>query len=821
MLAPYRALDLTDEKGLFCGKLLSDLGADVIKVEPPGGSPARRIGPFYHDDPDPEKSLFWWAFNTGKRGVCLDIEADHDRESFTELVAGADFLIESFAPGYLDTIGLGYPALERTNPSLIMVSITPFGQTGPYRDYQAPDIVAWAMGGQMYPWGDVDRPPVRTSHHSQAHLHAASTAAVGALLALWHRRRTGLGQHVDVSIQEAVIRITYAATANWDMLRVNQHRGTQSRGNAQATRMWPCKDGDVAWFYFGGTRPDWDMPLLEWMASEGLADDFLSGFDWETLDWRTISQEVVDRLEEPVARFFRTHTKAELLEGALKHRTMLYPVSTARDIVESTQLASRGFWTELKHPELDRTISYPGAFAVTSETPITVSRRAPLIGEHNQEIFGDELSSTEDSAKAGSTRQTPVSSGKEPEASSRQPSLLEGIRVVDFTWNIVGPLTTRALADYGAEVVKVESSSRPDPHRMASPHKDDVPGLDRSGNFSQDNNGKLSVAINLSHPEGAEIAKRLVARSDIVVQSFAHGVMERLGLGYESLKQVKPDIIMLSTCMQGQTGPYAGHPGLGYHLVALSGISHITGWPDRQPPFLGPYTDYIAPHFHVLAILAALDYRSRTGRGQHIEVSQYENSVHFMAPAILDYVLNGRTAGRQGNRHASAAPHNAYRCRGDQRWCAIAILDEVQWEAFCTVIGRPSWSGDPRFSDLSARKLNEDELDRLVEEWTTRHTAEEVMEMMQAAGVAAGVVQTGEDLLEKDPHLKHRRFFREVDHPEIGKHYARGPSFILSRCPWLPQRSPLLGEHNEYVLKKLLGMSDEDIAALTIEGVLD
>jgi benzylsuccinate CoA-transferase BbsF subunit len=284
---------------------------------------------------------------------------------------------------------------------------------------------------------------------------------------------------------------------------------------------------------------------------------------------------------------------------------------------------------------------------------------------------------------------------------------------------------------------------------------------------------------------------------------------------------VKPDIIMLSTSMQGRTGPYASHPGLGYHLVALSGISHITGWPDRQPPFLGPYTDFIGPHFSVLVALAALDYRLRTGRGQHIELSQYENSVHFMAPILLDYMLNGRLAGREGNRCACAAPHSAYRCKGEDRWCTIAVFSDGEWESFCRVLGSPSWSRDPKFTRLSGRKQNEDELDRLVEEWTASHSDEEVMDLMQAGGVPAGLVQTGEDLLERDPQLKHRRFFRELDHPEIGRHYARGPSFILSRSPWLPQRSPLLGEHNEHVLKGILGRSDEEIARLTIEGILD
>jgi len=297
--------------------------------------------------------------------------------------------------------------------------------------------------------------------------------------------------------------------------------------------------------------------------------------------------------------------------------------------------------------------------------------------------------------------------------------------------------------------------------------------------------------------------------------------MKRMGLGYEELSKAKPDIIMLSTSMMGQTGPEAGHPGWGGLLAAMSGFINISGWPDREPIYFGPYTDFIAPHYLILTILSALLYRRRTGKGQYIDLAQYETAVHFSAPLILDNIVNKRVASRVGNRSTYAAPHGAYRCLGEDRWCAIAVFTDEEWRSFCMVIGNTAWTNNPRFSTILTRKENEDELDRLVEEWTVNHSAEEVMNMMQTSGVAAGVLETGEDLLEHDPQLKYRHFFRELDHPEVGRYLAPRESFVLSKSPNELRRAPLMGEHNEYVLKDILGMSDEEIAELVVEGVLD
>ncbi len=402
MLSPYRVLDLTDEKGLLCGKIMGDLGADVIKIEKPGGDPSRSLGPFYHDDPDPEKSLFWYAFNTNKRGITLDIKTADGQALFKKLAKDADFVIESFPPGYMDRLGLGYSALEKANPGVIMVSISPFGQTGPYKDYKAPDIVAWAMGGMMYISGDTDRPPVRISYQSQASLLAASEAALGAMAALCYREVTGEGQQVDVSLQESVAQSV--GFYEWDINKFIGHRrgkegfdfsSPQSGGqssNLRVPRRWPCQDGHVIWFlWLGPLARRHNPPFVKWLESEGMADDFLKSFDWSNFDATTATQETVDRIAEPVVKFFMSHTKAALYEGAAKRGIALCPVATAADALASPQLASRGYWVEVPHPELGTSLTYPGAFAQISETPPVISRRAPLIGEHNREIYRGEL----------------------------------------------------------------------------------------------------------------------------------------------------------------------------------------------------------------------------------------------------------------------------------------------------------------------------------------------------------------------------------------------------------------------------------------------
>jgi crotonobetainyl-CoA:carnitine CoA-transferase CaiB-like acyl-CoA transferase len=401
-------------------------------------------------------------------------------------------------------------------------------------------------------------------------------------------------------------------------------------------------------------------------------------------------------------------------------------------------------------------------------------------------------------------------------------AVFEGVKVADFTWVAVGPLTTRYLADFGATVVRIESSSRPDAWRTSAPFKNGEVGINRSGYYGYHNANKYSIAIDLNNPKGREIAKKLVSWADIVAENFTPGQMERWGLGYEDLKKIKPDIIMLRSSNQGSTGPLAKQPGYGHHLVALGGFCYYSGWPDREPLALSTaYTDCITPRFAAAALITALIYRRKTGKGQLIDISQLETAIHFLSPLILDYTVNGQVGGRTGNYCANAAPHGVYRCKGDDRWCAIAVFSDNEWKAFCNVIGNPGWTKDPKFTTLLARKKNEEELNELIEEWTNNLAAEEVMTLMQQAGVAAGVVKNAEDVYQ-DSQLRKRDAFWLLNHSEIGYVTHLGQPFKLSKTPAEARMpAPCLGEHTEYVCKEFLGMSDEEFVELLVADAFE
>ncbi|HUV53398.1 MAG TPA: CoA transferase [Dehalococcoidia bacterium] len=405
LLSSYRVLDLSDRKGFLCGKMLGDFGADVIKVEPLGGDPARNVGPFYKDIPHPEKSLYWFAFNTSKRGITLNIETADGREIFKRLIKTTDIVIESFDPGYMDSLGLGYTDLERLNPGIIMTSVTPFGSTGPHANYKATDLITWAMGGFMSTCGEQSEPPYRVSI-PQSCLQGSLHAAMGSMIALYHREVTGEGQHVDVSIQEANFFFTEAGMPTWDLNRYSLERcgAGDSRprpdppGPLWVRFVWPCKDGYVNLFLLGGAQAglvNSSASLVEMANSEGMSEN-LRGYDWTTHDASQISQQERSQIEEALIPFLRTKTKEELYNAALEKGIVLAPLNTVKDVVESPQLAARQYFVEVEHPELGDTITYPGAPVKLSEVPWKISHRPPLIGEHNEEIYERELGFTKE-----------------------------------------------------------------------------------------------------------------------------------------------------------------------------------------------------------------------------------------------------------------------------------------------------------------------------------------------------------------------------------------------------------------------------------------
>ncbi|MFC1945839.1 CaiB/BaiF CoA transferase family protein [Chloroflexota bacterium] len=400
---------------------------------------------------------------------------------------------------------------------------------------------------------------------------------------------------------------------------------------------------------------------------------------------------------------------------------------------------------------------------------------------------------------------------------------LEGLKVADFSWATTGPLATRLLADHGATVVKIESTKKIDILRTGGPYAEDIPGIERSGNFAQFNANKYSISLDLSKPKGIEVAKKLVAWSDVVVENFRAGAMNKMGLSYSVLEKIRPGIIMISNSMQGQTGPHASQVGYGIMLQALAGITNLVGWPDREPVGVSiPYTDFVSPFYILVALLGCLEHRRRTGRGQYVDLSAFEGGATFFSTAFLDYSTNGRTAERNGNADDNAAPHGVYQCQGDDRWVAISVFTKEQWKGFCRVLGNScQWTKSLEFTTLKLRKENEEGLNRLIEEWTSTQEAADIMRQMQAVGVPCGTVKDARDLYE-DPQLKLRGYFNELDHPDVGHTTYYSPTFLLSKTKAeLKTPAPCLGQHTEYVCSQFLGMSDEEFIEVLASGAFE
>ncbi|MFC1533324.1 CaiB/BaiF CoA transferase family protein [Thermodesulfobacteriota bacterium] len=398
---------------------------------------------------------------------------------------------------------------------------------------------------------------------------------------------------------------------------------------------------------------------------------------------------------------------------------------------------------------------------------------------------------------------------------------LAGLKVLDFGWALVGSMTTKYLADHGAQVIRVESVKRidlPRANRLTSKCSANNPDDKRW--FLHLNTSKMSLKINIKHPRAREVLDGLVLWADVINENFTPGTLKKLGLDYESIKKVRPDIIMVSGSAYGQTGPMAQEWGVDGTGASLSGYLDLTGWPDRGP--VGPnspYGDTLVPFFNAAAVISALDYKRRTGKGQHIDGAMLEICVHPTTPALLDYQANDHMQTRNGNRIERAAPHGVFPCKGDDRWCAIAVFTDEEWESFCHVLGDPAWTKQPEFETLQARKANEDRLEELTAEWTKQYPPEEVMEKMQAAGVGAGVVQTTEDIVEYDPQLKEREFLIPLEHPVIGVCGHPTPSFKLLGTKADVKTAPCMGEHNEYICTQILGMSDEEFVDLVRQDV--
>ncbi|MCP3985691.1 MAG: CoA transferase [bacterium] len=801
MLDAFRVLDLSDEKGLLCGQILADLGADVLQIEPPGGSSARAQGPWRGGRPDPEASLFWWAYARGKRGAVLDVESEHGRERLRELVREADFWIESDRPGRLASLGLGYEDLAALNPGLIYVSISPFGQTGPKAGHSSTDLTAMASGGALYLSGERDTRPVRVQS-PQAYAHAGADAAVGALIAHFARKQTGRGQYVDVSAQQSVTLATMFRSLDAPLQEAPARRisGGAVAGGVLLRTRYQAADG---WVTLGPvflpSTGHFMTRLLAWIAESQHVPVGLHDEEWGQFVLRLIrgerGQQDWQRVEDLLAGFFRRHVKAVLMREAVKRKLLLAPVLGLGELLESEQLALRGAAAEIVTRE-HGVIRVPGPFAKLPASPLRYGRPAPRLDEHGSEVRA----------------QPPKPQSAVPRDADAERRPLAGIKILDLFWVLAGPCSTRLLADYGATVVRVESTSRLDTLRVIPPYQFNNPHPDGSGAFHSANANKLAVTLNLGTPEGLDLALELASWADVVTESFSPGVIESYGLGWDALHARNPGLVMISSSLMGQTGPWRDFTGFGNLAASVTGFQQLASFPGLPPsgPY-GAYTDFIAARYNAIAILAALEHRERTGEGQHIDMAQAEAALHFLAPSFLDVTVNGAALEPRANEDWTCFPHDVFPCAGEDRWVAIAVRDDADWARLCGALGHPEWEGRrnerPGASDALGR-------------WTAPLQAEDVEARLQAADVPAAVVLDTPALFD-DPHLLERGHYQQVAHDLYQTSWVESSRLHLSETQARPPtRACHPGADNRAVLEGLLGHSPEQIADWAGRGVL-
>ncbi len=788
-LGSLRVLDLGGLPTAYASRLLSDFGADVVLVEPPTGDPSRALPPFVGGRDDGEHSLAFVALHTNKRSVTVDLNTETGQAQLKALAQRADVLLESYSPGHLQQIGLGVEDLHEINPGLVVCSVTPFGQTGPFSSYKGTDLHAEAMGGVMLLQGD----PSKAPSMSPAFLAYSLTgvhAGLGILHALFARAETGRGQHVDVSMQEANANIHFIVSQYGYNSSIAQRPGVGAGGGSG---IFQCSDG---WVGFSPIQPNQFQALADWMGNDVLRDPV-----WQDLRVRMENGEFITA---EVGQFIAGFTVAEFVDEAQRRRIPAAPVSTVGGLAANIHLNEREYFQEAQSDAFGR-YRLPGPPGRFSETPWAIRRSAPRLGEHNDEV------QAELAVRSASSRPSPRNGP--PKAP------LDGVRITDLTRIWVGPYGTRQLADFGAEVIKIESSLFDATSRL--------PGI--LPMHPELNRNKLSITVDLHHEEGQQVVRRLVEKSDVVAENYAPGALRRWGLDYDSLRQVRDDIVYISMPGWGATGPFAHHVLFGLQAQTASGVTHLWGHPDSPPSLRCGiyYADFFVGAQCGFMLETALYHRKLTGQGQLIEVSQVEAQANALGIPLLDYFVNGIDSAPQGNHRTYAAPHGVYPCKGVDAWCAIACATEEEWQglvrALTPAMGQPpDWTVDPRFASIGSRVENREPLDEAISAWTMNLTPKQVMTMLQRFGVPATAVQSTEDVY-FDSHLRHRGYVVDIQHPEpqwgrLG-HAAQGAR--LSETPGevrLP--APALGQHEDYVLKDLLGMSETEVTHLREGGVL-
>jgi crotonobetainyl-CoA:carnitine CoA-transferase CaiB-like acyl-CoA transferase len=793
----------------YATKLMADLGAEVIKMEEPEGDYARQRGPYPKGVADREQSGLFLSLNTNKRGITLDLP--QERDSLCSLVAWADVLIHNYPPARMAELGIDYHTFRTINPRLVMCSITPFGLTGPYHTYKAYELTLAHGGGWAWlsPGGSdrPDLPPLKAFGH-QCEFQTGLIAAMTAMAMYMSSLHTGAGEHIDLSAHACVASFVELNAYFYSYLgKVASRLGKKI---IAPLGIYECQDGLILLL---AAQPDQLQRFIElmgnpeWAQQEAYRNPF------------TLARHI-DVVDPYLREWIKAWKVEDLFRVAQERRICVAPVCTMGDLATQKQLHERGFFVEVSHPRAG-TLTHLGAPYRLHEPWWQIRRPAPLLGEHNDEVKGSlkqVATSHGQVAVAPSESQRHRTSNSEP----RTQLPLAGVRVAAFTWAWAGPYSALQLAHLGAEVIHVESQTRIDGARLVPIHPTDVTrSVNTSGYFNQWNQGTKSIALNLSKPEAVAIAKQLVQTCDVVVENFATGVMARLGLGYEDLKKTKPDLIMASISGYGHTGPQRHYMGYGPAMAPLAGLSSLTGYIGGPPQEVGmAYGDPNGGINAAVAICAALVARQRTGRGQYIDVSLWEAMAVLVAEGWMDYAMNKTQPSRMGNRDPLMAPHNCFRCAGEDEWVSIACGTDDEWQALCQAIGEPQLAADPRFRAASDRKVNEDDLERALTAWTESRTKWDVTRTLQNAGVAAFPSITSKDLAE-DPHLTERGFFVRLPHAEVGVRTHAGMPWLLPHAPnGVRAPAPLLGEHTDWVMRDLLGYAAPEIARLREEHVL-
>jgi crotonobetainyl-CoA:carnitine CoA-transferase CaiB-like acyl-CoA transferase len=777
-LAGLRVVETCEEKGELCGRLLADLGADVVKVEPPGGASSRRLPPFA---PDGETSLWFAVRNSNKRSVELDLSRQH--QDFGLLLSGADVWLDSGDHGF-DT-----PAAAERFPRLVVTSITDFGLTGPYRDYVATDPVMVAVSGMLFRSGTPDRPPLLTPG-TMAYDVASTTAAFATLTALWQREQTGLGQHIDLSVMEALCQTTDWALPNYSVVSKQGVYGEVRNGSGFVYPLYPCADGYVRLIVLSPRQ--WHS-LRAWLGEpEHLQDEH-----WDSLLSRmSIQGDILDPL---YAEFFSDKTMANLADEAQRRGIVMTPVLGPTEILTIPHYKERGtFLTTEVAPGVTGPVV--ASFIELDGERAGFRHRAPTVGEHTAEMG------------AGSGEQAAAPAGDAP-APARP---FAGLRVLDFGIGGVGVEVGRLFAEYGADVIKVETRTYPDFIRL-------VALSEMSASFASSSRCKRSFGANAKNERGLELIKQLVAQSDVLIENSTVGTMADMGLDYDTLKAINPRLVMISSQLMGSTGRWKDWIGYGPSTRPIGGLTYLWNWPDGgMPPGSGAiYPDHLVGRMCTVAAVASLLARQRTGTGVHAEIAQVETVMGLLADIFLQDGLSPGAGQPLGNRSSRGAPWGVYQCAGEERWCVITVRDDADWANLRTAIGSPEWAADTKYDTAAGRLGDQDELDRQLSEWTATLTDREVMEALQAHGVPAGMMLYSSDY-PTDPQLVARGYPQEVFQPGVGDMLLEGPAFhATGMLEPIVAPAPGLGQHTREIAHQLLGLSDDEIDKLVADGALE